>query len=111
MATVLNPTTVSVTDTAAATQAVTSYRIMVATTTGGPYSASSAIIPLSSMTNTAGIYTIPFASVAFSPALVDFQNYFAVVEAINSSGTSGGSPEASFQIVSAPQAPTAFSFS
>lgn len=103
-----NPSTVTITDTSAASQSVTSYKVLVGTATGGPYTTSSASVSLASMTDNAGVYTTPFASLAFSPALANFTNYFAVVEAVNAQGASGNSPEVSFSLVSVPSAPTAF---
>jgi len=110
MSVIVNPTTLSITDTSAASQGVVDFKLLLGTTTGGPYNVSSATVNVSAMTNNSGVYTCPFSSLTFSPALQSFTNYFAVAEAQNGQGVSGGSPEASFQIETAPSAPTALGF-
>lgn len=110
MATITNPTTVNITDAEVVAQGVTDFKVLVGTASGGPYTLSSAQVNVSAMTLNGSVYSAPFASLTFSPALSPFVTYFAVAEAQNSSGTSGGSPEASFQNLAAPSAPTGFSF-
>ena len=105
--TVVNPQSFTVTDTVVAAQGVTQFDLVVGTTSGGPYTASKATVLVSSLTAGAnGTYVGVFSALSFSPALSPFTTYFMVAEAQNSSGTSGGSPEASFQIETAPTAPT-----
>lgn len=106
---VTNPVTVEITDASVVAQGVTDFKILVGTTTGGPYTTSSATVNVSAMTLGAnGMYSCPFSALAFSPALNPFTAYFSVVEAQNAQGVSGNSPEASFQTATAPSAPTGF---
>jgi hypothetical protein len=111
MAATINPSTISINDPVAATQGVTSFKLLVGTASGGPYTTSSAVIPVSAFTLNNGVYSCAFSAASFSPALSPFTVYFAVSEATSASGTSGGSPEASFQLETAPSAPTLLAFS
>ena len=108
----VNPVTVTVTDPSVVAQAVTAIKLLVGTASGGPYTAATATVPLSSLTaGAAGTYSCPFASVTFSPALSPFTTYFMVAEADNSAGVSGNSPEVSFSLVSVPSAPSGLALS
>lgn len=110
--TTVNPTTVTVDDAVLASQEVTQVQFLVGTATGGPYSTSKATVPVSSLTaGTGGAYTVPFASLSFSPALQAFTTYFMVVEADNAQGASGNSPEVSFSLAGTPSAPTGLALS
>jgi hypothetical protein len=106
----VNPQSFTVTDANAAAEAVTTFSVLVGTTPGGPYATSKATIPLNTMTNAGGAYTAPFSALTFNPALSQFTTYYAVSQAVNAQGSSGNSPEASFQIEALPTAPTALSF-
>jgi len=108
--TTVNPNTIQIGDPSAASQGVTSFKLMVGTVSGGPYTFSSAVIPVSAFTLTNGVYSCAFSAASFAPALSPFTTYFAVSEATNATGTSGGSPEASFQIEAAPSAPVSLAF-
>ena len=111
MTAVVNPNTINITDANAVAQGVTDFKVLVGTSSGGPYTASSAKVNVSAMTLNGSVYSCPFSVLTFSPALQSFTTYFAVVEAENSIGASGVDPvEASFQIETAPSAPTAISF-
>ncbi len=106
---VTNPNTVTITDANVVAQGVTAFKVLVGTASGGPYTTSSATVNVSALTAGAnGVYTCPFSALTFSPALSPFTAYYAVCEAENSSGASGGSPEASFQIETVPSAPSGF---
>lgn len=108
----VNPTTITVTDPNVVAQAVVAIKLLVGTTSGGPYTAATATVPVSSFTaGAAGAYSCPFASVTFSPALEPFTTYYMVAEADNSAGVSGNSPEVSFSLVSVPSAPTGLALS
>ena len=108
MTVVVNPKGFQITDAAAAAQGVTSFNVLVGTATGGPYTASSASVALSALTLASGVYSGTWSELTYSPALAPFTIYFAVAEAVNAEGVSGNSPEATFQIETAPSAPTAF---
>lgn len=111
MTAVVNPNTVNITDANVVAQGVTDFKVLVGTASGGPYTASSAKVNVSAMTNNSGVYSCPFSALVFSPALANFTTYFVVVEAENAQGASGVDPvEASFQIETAPTPPTAISF-
>ena len=109
MTAVVNPNTINITDANVVAQGVTDFKVLVGTASGGPYTTSSAKVNVSAMTQNAGVYSCPFSALTFSPALSSFTTYFAVAEAENAQGASGGSPEASFSLASAPSAPTSFS--
>ena len=112
MSIVVNPVKISITDPNVTLENVTSFTILVGTVSGGPYTTSSASVPLSSLTPGAnGLETEPFSALTFSPALKPFTTYFCVAEAVNAQGVSGNSPEVSFSLASVPSAPTALSFS
>lgn len=111
MAATINPTTITVTDASASAQQVTSFKILVGTVSGGPYSASAATIPTSSFSASGSNLVCPFSAATFSPALNPDTTYFAVCEAVNAAGSSGNSPEASFFLEPAPSSPTALAFS
>jgi hypothetical protein len=108
MATVLNPKIVTIGDANIAAQSVTSFNVLVGTSTGGPYTTSTGTLPNSSLTDSGTGATGPFSAISFSPALSNFVNYYAVCQAVNSQGASTDSPEVEFQIQSLPTAPTAF---
>lgn len=108
MALVLNPKTFTITDANVAAQEVTSFTVLVGTTTGGPYTTSTASAPLATLTVSGSTYAAAYTSLTFSPALSEGVTYFAVVEAVNAAGVSGNSPEVSFSLLAAPSAPTAF---
>lgn len=112
MAATINPNTVSITDPNITLENVTSFKVLVGTISGGPYTFSSAAVPVSSLTAGAnGLESGPFSSLVFSPPLKSFTTYFAVAEAVNAIGVSGNSPEASFLLETAPSAPTLLAFS
>lgn len=108
MATV-NPNFMNVGDASAVADGVTEFDVMVGTQTGGPYTASTATAPIGQMTDNAGIWTIAFNKLTFNPALPN-GTFFAVAVAKSPGGTSGNSPEASFQVAGTPTAPTSLSF-
>lgn len=103
-----NPTGFQITDAAAAAQDVTSFNVLVGTVSGGPYTTATASVELSALTLANGVYTGTWNQLTFSPGLSPFVNYFVVVEAVSALGVSGPSPEAEFQLQTAPSAPTAF---
>jgi len=104
--TVINPKTFAIGDPNVVAEGDTAFLMKVGTATGGPYTVSSAAVQISSLTLNGTVYTGQWASLAFSPALSPFTTYFVVAEAQNAQGVSGGSPEASFSIATAPAAPT-----
>jgi hypothetical protein len=109
MTATVNPTTLTVGDSSLVAQNVTSLKVLVGTTTGGPYTTSTGTVPNSALTDSAAGATGPFSAVTFSPALANFVTYFAVCEVVNAQGNSGNSPEASFILQTAPSTPTSFS--
>jgi hypothetical protein len=106
---VFDPTTITIGDANIAAQSVTSFKILVGTTTGGPYTTSTGTLPNSALTDSATGATGPFSAVTFSPALSPNVTYFMVCEAVNASGASGNSPEVEVEVLSAPSTPTSFS--
>ena len=108
MSALVNPKSLSITDTAAAAETVTSFNVLVGTASGGPYTTSSASVALSALTDVSGVYSGAWSLLSFSPALSHNVTYFAVCQADNAGGASGNSPEVSFSLVAAPSAPTAF---
>jgi uncharacterized membrane protein len=111
MTVVVNPKSFSVGDANVAAEGVTSFKMLVGTATGGPYTVSSASVPVSSLTLNGSVYTGNWSLLNFSPALSPFVTYFAVAEAVNAEGASGNSPEASFSLETAPSAPTSLALS
>jgi len=105
--TVINPKTFAIGDPNVVAEGDTAFVLKVGTVSGGPYTASSATVLISSLTNGSGTYTGSWSSLSFSPALNPFTTYFMVAEAQNAQGVSGNSPEASFSLATAPAAPTA----
>jgi hypothetical protein len=110
MSAVVNPTNMNVADANAAANGVTAFKVSLGTASGGPYTGPVATVPVASMTNNGSVYTVPMAQVTWNPALTNGVTYFGVAEAVNAGGASPPSPEASFQMVSLPTAPTALSF-
>lgn len=109
MAAVLNPTGFTITDTAAQAQNVTAITIMVGTASGGPYTHS---YPITGAELSAGLASGTFTgTLASIGETLGAGTYFAVCTATNAAGTSGVSPEASFQVLSVPSAPTNLAFS
>ena len=110
MTATVNPVNMNVGDTSAAAQGVTAFKVLLGTQSGGPYTAAATSVALSAMTDNAGVYTVAMAALTWNPPLQNGVTYFAVCEAENAGGLSPNSPEASFQMVSAPTAPTSLSF-
>lgn len=108
MTAVVNPQTVTIGDPSISAQNVTSFKVLVGTATGGPYTTSVGTLPNSALTDSATGATGPFSAITFSPALQSFTTYFAVCEAVNAQGASGNSPEVEFLLETAPTAPTSF---
>ena len=104
--TVINPAQFHIGDSLVSTEGDTAFLVKVGTTTGGPYTVSSASVAISALTLSGSVYTGNWSQLTFSPALNPFTTYFAVAETQNAQGVSGGSPEASFSIATAPAAPT-----
>jgi hypothetical protein len=107
--TVLNPNTITITDAKVITDAITSFVVKAATVSGGPYTASQVSLPLSSLTVNAGVATGPLPPAALWTPPLSNGTYFIVAEAVNAAGVSGNSPEATFQELALPSAPTALS--
>jgi len=109
VAAVVNPKNFDIVDAVAAAQSVTGLTLLVGTASGGPYPNA---FPLTAAEVSAGLAAGNFSGTlqsigeALGPG-----TYFAVATATNLGGTSGSSPEASFQVPSPPTAPTALSFS
>ena len=104
--TVINPKTFAIGDPNVVAEGDTAFVLKVGTVSGGPYTASSATVPIGSLTASNGTYTGNWLNLSFSPALNPFTTYFMVAEAQNAQGVSGNSPEASFSLATAPAAPT-----
>lgn len=109
MAAVVNPKNVDVLDAVAAADGVTGITLLVGTVSGGPYPNA---FPLTAAEVAAGLSAGNFAATLASIGeTLGPGTYFAVATATNLGGTSGFSPEASFQVVAPPHAPTGLSFS
>jgi hypothetical protein len=107
MTVVVNPKTVVVTDNLVATEGDTAFVLNVGTVSGGPYTASSATVPIAGLPVAGGAYSAAWSAITWAPALKPFTTYFMVAEAQNAQGVSGNSPEASFSLATAPAPPTA----
>jgi hypothetical protein len=106
MTTVINPKQFQIGDSLVSTEGDTAFVLQVGTTTGGPYTASSATVLISSLSLANNVYTGNWSSLTWAPALKPFTTYFLVAEAQNAIGVSGGSPEQSFSLATAPAPPT-----
>jgi hypothetical protein len=110
VALVTNPKSILIADANVVAEADTDFKVLVGTQSGGPYTVSSADVPISSLTNNNGTYEASFSLLSFNPPLQNGTTYFAVAQAVNAGGAGADSPEASFLLVSLPAAPTALSF-
>ena len=110
MSAVVNPTNMNVGDATATANGVTAFKASLGTASGGPYTGPTATVPLTAMVDNGGVWTVPMAQVTWNPSLSNGVTYFGVSEAVNAGGASPPSPEASFQMVSLPSAPTSLSF-
>jgi hypothetical protein len=110
-AVVTNPTTITIGDPNIAAQGVTSFKILVGTVSGGPYTTSVGTVPNASLTDSATGATGPLAAATFVPPLVPFTTYYAVCEAVDAQGASTNSPEAAWTFTTVPGAPTSFTVS
>lgn len=106
----INPTTMNVGDAQAAAEGVTAFKVSLGTQSGGPYTAHTGSAPIAGLTPNNGVYAVPMSSIVWDSALSNGVEYFAVVQAENSGGTSGNSPEATFSLVVVPTAPASLSF-
>jgi hypothetical protein len=106
---VLNPTQFTITDPTAQAQGIIGITLLVGTATGGPYPHS---YPLTAAEVSAGLASGSFTGTLASVGeTLGAGTYYAVATATNAAGTSGVSPEASFQALSVPTAPTVLAFS
>lgn len=108
MAAVINPTGFTITDATAQANGVTGLTINVGTVSGGPYPHSYQVTAAELAAGLAsGTFTGTLASIGET---LGAGTYFAVATATNAAGVSAPSPEASFQVLPVPVAPTALSF-
>lgn len=110
MTTTVNPTTMTIGDVDAATNGVTAFKVLLGTTSGGPYAGPTATVPVADMTVSGSSYAVAMSKIAWSPALVPGTIYYGVCQEENAGGVSGNSPEASFQVVPAATPPQSLSF-
>lgn len=108
--TTVNPTNMTIGDTNAAINGVTAFKVLLGTTSGGPYTGPSATVPISEMTVSGTSYEVAMSKITWSPPLVPGTIYFGVCQEENAGGVSGNSPEASFQVVPAATPPQSLSF-
>jgi hypothetical protein len=100
---VVNPNTFTVSDPVASAQSVTGVTILVGTVSGGPYPN---VYPLTAAEISAGLASGTFTgTLASIGETLPSGTYFAVATATNAIGTSGNSPEVTFQVLTAPSAP------
>jgi hypothetical protein len=111
MTVVVNPKTVVVTDNNVAIEGDTAFVLKLGTVSGGPYTASSATVPIAGLPVAGGAYSVSWGSITWAPALNPFTTYFMVAEAQNAQGVSGNSPEASFSLAAAPLPPIGLAIS
>lgn len=106
---VVNPKSFDIIDAAAQSEGVTAITLMVGTVSGGPYPN---VYPITGAELAAGLSSGNFqGTLASIGETLGPGTYFAVATATNAGGTSGFSPEATFQVVAPPTAPTGLSFS